>query len=131
MAVGAQQITHTILAQFAGDSLYTLSQFTVSFSVTKDGTILTYTGVLSALPSKSVSLTAKLTDDMGRPVAGKTVTFTLGTQGCTGTTNSVGVASCTIAKVTQKPGNYFPTVSFAGNGDYLASSANLAFKIGS
>jgi hypothetical protein len=110
MAVGAQQITHTILAQFAGDSLYTLSQFTVSFSVTKDGT---------------------LTDDMGRPVAGKTVTFTLGTQGCTGTTNSVGVASCTIAKVTQKPGNYFPTVSFAGNGDYLASSANLAARIGS
>jgi len=122
--------THTIVAQFAGDSMYTLSQFTVSFSVAKDGTILAYTGALSANPSKAVSLTAKLTDDMGRALAGKTVTFTLGTQGCTGTTNSVGVVSCTIAKLNQKPGNYFLTASFAGDADYLASSANLAFTIG-
>ena len=50
---------------------------------------------------------------------------------CFGTTNLVGVASCTITKLTQKPGNYFLTASFAGNGDYLASSVNLAFKIGS
>jgi hypothetical protein len=54
--------------------------------------------------------------------------FTLGTQSCTNTTNSSGVASCSII-LNQTPGPYTVTASFAGSGNYLASSASVAFKI--
>jgi hypothetical protein len=122
--------THTVVAKFGGDSMYRTSSFSTAFSVSKDGTILKYTGPASSKPSKSVTLTGSLTDDMFRGLGGLAVTFTLGSQSCTGTTNGSGIASCTIAKLVQNPGNYLVTASFGGNVDYLPSSASTAFKIG-
>jgi hypothetical protein len=89
-----------------------------------------YTGPATSKPSKSVTLTAALTDDMYRGLGGLTVNFTLGSQGCSAVTNSSGIASCTITKLVQNPGNYLVTASFGGNADYLLSSASTAFKIG-
>lgn len=122
--------THTVVAQYAGDTRYLASSSSTSFAVSKDGTGLKYTGPVSSKPSKSVAFSATLTDDLGRALAGQTVTFALGTQGCTATTNSVGVAACSIAKLTQKSGNYIVTVGFAGTADYLAATSNTAFTIG-
>jgi hypothetical protein len=122
--------THTVVAKFTGDSMYRSSQFSVSFSVSKDGTILTYTGPTTSKPSRAVTLTATLTDDMSHGLNGFTVNFTLGSQGCRGTTDSTGVASCTITKLNQKSGNSTVKASFGGNADYLPSSASAAFKIG-
>jgi hypothetical protein len=68
-----------------------------------------------------------LTDDTARPLSGITVNFTVGSQSCSATTNVTGVASCTIAKLTQKPGNHALTASFAGTADYLVSSTNVTF----
>jgi hypothetical protein len=67
---------------------------------------------------------------MSRGLGGKTVTFTLGSQGCTATTNGSGTAACNIPKLSQKPGSYPTTISFAGDGDYLPSTSGTAFKIG-
>jgi hypothetical protein len=86
--------------------------------------------VLTSSPSKAVTLTAKLTDDLGRPLSGKTVSFTLGVQGCTGTTIANGTVSCTIAKLTQKPGLYASTIQFAGDLNYTAIGVNAVFAIG-
>jgi len=121
--------SHTIVAAFAGDGRYTQSQFSTAFSVSKDGTILTYTGLVSSKPSKALTMTATLTDDAGRPLAGLTASFSLGAQDCSAATNIAGVASCTIAKLTEKPGNYVLTAGFAGTSNYLASSASVGFSI--
>jgi hypothetical protein len=120
---------HSIVARYAGNSLYVSSQTTAAFSVAKDGTILTYTGPSSAKPSHAVALSAVLTDDAGRSLAGRTVSFTLGSQGCSTTTNAAGVAACTITKLNQKSGSHSVNATFAGTGDYLVSSSSAAFTI--
>jgi len=121
---------HTITAKFAGDSLYTASQSVTAVTVVKNTSALTYTGVLTSSPSKSATLTAKLTDDLGRPLAGKAVTFTLGSQGCSGTTAANGTVSCTISKLTQSPGKYPLNGQFAGDANYTAAAFNGVFAIG-
>lgn len=63
-------------------------------------------------------------------MAGYTVAFTVGTQSCSGVTNATGAATCTIAKLTEKPGTYTMNVSYAGSADYAASAANVTFKVG-
>jgi hypothetical protein len=123
--------THTIIAAFTGDGAYTASGLgPVTFNVLKDGTVLTYTGPPPSLPSKSVTLSGRLTDDMSRNLGGMTVLFNLGSQSCSGVTDGSGTATCTIAKLTQKPGNHTLTSSFAGNGDYVPSSTSVTFVVG-
>jgi hypothetical protein len=123
---------HTIIAQFAGDGMYlsSTSSPAVSYTVNKDGSGLLYGGPVSSLPSKALTLSAILADDSGRALSGMTITFTLGTQSCTGVTNVTGVASCTIAKLSEKTGTYTLTSTYAGNGDYLATTTNTAFVVG-
>ncbi len=115
---------HTITAKFAGDGLYTPSQSVTTVNVVKNTSVLTYTGTLTSSPSKAVTLTAKLTDDLDRPLAGKTVTFILGSQGCSGVTAANGTVSCPISKLNQNPGKYPLSGQFAGDADYTA----VAFK---
>jgi hypothetical protein len=102
----------------------------VAFNVSKDGTVTTYAGPTQSQPSHTVAVTAKVTDDMTRPLAGLTINFQVGTQSCSAVTDASGTASCAIPKLNQKAGSYTMTASFAGTGDYLASSASAAFKIG-
>ena len=121
--------THSVVAAFSGDVLYTSNSFTSTFTVSKDATVLTYTGAVGAKPSHTAALSATLTDDAGRGLVGMTVNFTLGTQGCTAVSDSSGVAACTIAKLTQKTGDYVVTVSFANTSDYLGSNASSGFTM--
>jgi hypothetical protein len=60
------------------------------------------------------------------PIAGRTVTFTLGTvtpQSCSATTDSTGTAACSITPVAQPLGPGTVSANFAGDAFYLPSSA--------
>jgi hypothetical protein len=73
--------------------------------VLKKATTLTYTGALKGGPNKVIALSAVLKDSDGKPLAGRTVTFQLGTQTATAVTDMNGVATTTL-KLTQKNGSY-------------------------
>jgi hypothetical protein len=131
--VGLPAGSYPVSASFAGDALYGPSDSAVgSYSVSAMATSLTYTGAVSGKPNGTVPLSVTLTDALGRPLAGQTVVFQLGAQ-TTGpvTTNASGVAATSL-KLTQKPGSYPLTVSFAGvAGQYNASNAATVFKLNS
>ena len=103
---------------------------TVQVTVPKRATTLVYTGPVQSLPNKRVALTATLTDSLGLPVAGATVTFTVGSQTVSGVTNGSGIATASLA-LNQKNGAYPLNATFAGDAKYLGSSAVAGtFKIG-
>ena len=94
-------------------------------------TTLTYTGDTTADFHDPATLSAVLTDPSttpASPVPGATITFTLGTQGCTATTDLTGRAACVIT-LNQVPGSYTVNASYAGNGLLLPSSASSPFTI--
>ena len=76
--------------------------------------------------AQPATLSATLLDlsDMSNPIAGETVTFQLGRQNCTGTTDANGEASCTIPSVFAKLGPEPLIVGFAGDSNYRPSSDN-------
>ena len=131
--VGLSAGTYPVGTSFAGDALYTASTSSVgSYTVSAMATSLNYTGALTGKPNGTVPLSVTLTDALGRPLAGRTVVFVLGSQ-TSGpvTTNASGVATFSL-KLAQKPGTYPLTVSFAGvAGQYNASSNALVFKLNS
>lgn len=66
---------------------------------------------------------------IGRPLAGQTVTFTVGAQSTSAVTNAQGVATGSI-KLKQKPGTYPVLASWAGSdGRYAADEWTGAFKL--
>ncbi len=70
-------------------------------------------GAVTAQYGDSAAVAAKLVDGAGAPVAGKTVTFTLGTSKATGTTGADGVATASLA-VTEKVGQRTLTIEAEG-----------------
>lgn len=121
----------TLSGVSAGDGRY--QSATDSKTVNVPSTIpttLTYTGATKGDFNDDVALSALLTSANG-PVAGKTVGFTLGTQNCSGTTDSSGVASCHFT-ITQTAGSVATvSASFAGDGAYLPQSTSSGFTINS
>jgi hypothetical protein len=97
--------------------------------VIKRATEITYTGDTSGQYSDTVALSATLEDDAtGTPLAAKTVTFTVGTQTTSATTNGSGVAATTLT-LEQPAGSVGVEASFAGDAVYAESSTNAAFEI--
>ncbi|WP_251410500.1 choice-of-anchor P family protein [Streptomyces meridianus] len=90
-------------------------------------TTLAYTGPGAVVNGSSARLSARLTNEFGTPVQGRSVRFTLGSgdaaQQCTGTTAGSGTATCTVTEVDQPPGTgrIALTASFAGDSDYHPS----------
>jgi len=122
---------HTVSASYVGNP----SKFEASatagdpFAVSAMASELTYTGGLKGSPNKAVTVSAKLVDDLGRPLAGRTVTFVIGSQQVSATTASSGIATAQL-KLVQKPGFYPLTVSWAGDaGRYLGDSVTLQFSL--
>jgi hypothetical protein len=136
-ADGGPSVAHT----YASPGLYTATLkvcdedglcniSTRSIHVTKRDTTLGYTGPLSSSPSKTITLTADLVDDHGQPVAGRKVTFVLGAQTATATTDAGGHASVDL-KLNQKAGSYPLTATFAaGDAKYNGASDSGTFVIG-
>ena len=73
--------TLCVVAKFGGDTYYnsadsvgSCSPAGTTLNVALNSAALSYTGPLQTSPSKAVTLTAKLVDDLGRPLMGKHVT---------------------------------------------------------
>ena len=92
------------------------------------------TALTSLTPTASasggtVTLSATLTrTDTSAGVPGLPVTLTLGTQSCTDTTDSAGVASCSLV-VDQPPGTVTLTATFEGNDNFAGATASVPFTI--
>src|SRR4029077_18226353 len=94
-------------------------------------TTLTYAGDLSADFNDPAHLSATLLDTSmspAVPVSNEAVTLALGPQSCVGTTDSTGVAACTL-KPNGAAGNYSASASFAGDATFQASSASAPFVV--
>jgi hypothetical protein len=130
--------TYILTASFAGSTcgsiILAASTGSASFVVTPETTAIKYTGTTSLVNGSSATLSGVLTTNVpskGTPLAGQTVVFTVGSgssaQTCSGMTNSLGSASCTVASVKQASGTVIATASYAGNAVYQSSSisANL------
>jgi len=114
------------------------STATANFVVTLEETSLSYTGPTVAQNGQPLTLSGVLTTEnssmpdtdgdsgLGAPIAGRTVTFQLGSaspQTCTATTDPTGTASCTISSVNQPQGPIPVTDTFAGDSYYQTASA--------
>jgi hypothetical protein len=94
-------------------------------------TAITYNGDLSSDFNDPAHLSATLQDTSvspAVPVSNEAVTLGLGAQSCSGTTDSSGMAACTL-KPNAAAGNYAVTASFAGDATFLASSASAPFVV--
>jgi len=128
--------TYTLSGSFGGDTttVPTLlpSTGSGSFVVTKAPTTVAYTGSISITSGNSPVLSATLTSN-GAPVAGQTVTFTVGggnsAQKCSGTTNSAGKVSCSICTFNQSASPLPITVSYAGNSYYSTSGTSASVTV--
>lgn len=130
LPVGLVAGSYSASAGFAGNARYTASgPATSAYAVSTMGTSLAYTGALSGSPNKAVPLAAKLTDNLGRALVGRTITFTVGSQTTTAVTNASGVASVNLV-LNQKPNRYSLTVSWPGEaGKYDAASQSVSFSL--
>jgi hypothetical protein len=120
--------SYTVKANFAGSPLYLPSSDSKPFTVNLEETTLTYTGDTVIANGGTATLSGVLLEDNTTPVAGRTVTFILGTggssQSCNAVTNGTGIASCTISPVAQPLGPGTVTDSFAGDACYRPASAS-------
>jgi hypothetical protein len=117
---------YTLTASFAGDGSFLGSSNSVPFTITKEETALHYTGPTLIPNGQNVSFSALLKEDDVVPIAGRTVTITIGSggtaQSCNGVTNGAGIATCSIL-VSQPLGPGLPIhAAFAGDPFYLPSS---------
>ncbi len=102
---------------------------TQTVTVVQRATTTTYTGATSGDYHDSATLSGTLTDaETSSPVANETLTFTLGSESCSATTDLTGSASCTVV-LTQIPGAYTVTAAFAGDSVYGPSSDSAPFTI--
>ena len=82
----------------------------------------------SGAAGSTVTATATLTSN-GQPVAGKTVTFSIGMDQATEATDSNGVASADVL-LTGVPGTYALSAGFPGDSTLRSSGASHPFTIG-
>lgn len=98
--------------------------------ISKRATTLVYTGPTQSLPSKTIQLSATLSDDHGQAVVGGAVHFVLGTQTADAVTDASGTASVSL-DLKQKPDTYPLSASFATDPKYLGSSTPaMTFQVG-
>ena len=137
---GEAAATYSLTGSFGGDSTRPLqliaSNGSANFVVTLEQTWLSYTGAVTAQNGQPLAVSGVLsTDDpaMGAPIAGRTVTFTLGTgssaQNCSAITTSSGTAACSIAPVSQSPGPIPVVASFGGDAYYQMASASSTVNL--
>jgi hypothetical protein len=130
---------YMINASFAGDTIYTAaSDSSQTFTITREETSLSFTGPTVILAGSSVAnLSATLVeggenshDNEGSfPPSpfGQTITFTLGSQSCSGVTDAAGAASCSIPAVSGSTlGPMTVAVTFDGDTHYQPSSKSAS-----
>jgi len=121
--------SYTVTASFAGSANQQASSDSRGFTITAVATVTAYTGETTRNYHDIANLSATLVEQgTSVPIPSQTITFTLGTQSCAGTTGATGVAACSIV-LNQVPGSYTVSASFAGSGNQQASSASAGFTI--
>jgi PKD repeat protein len=124
--------SHLSTATFSADALYFDAAASEDFDVSVKATSLTYTGATTGGPNKTVTLSAKLVDATGKPLAGRSIGFQLGAQATSATTSASGVATVQL-KLTQKNGTYPLTAGFVPAGadldHYSGSGVSVTFKL--
>jgi hypothetical protein len=124
--------SYSVVASFAGNAQWSAVTTSTPFTINREDTALTYTGVLTQDYHDPALVSAHLFDPAdGLPIAGKSLTFNLGVgDSCTSTapTDAGGNASCTIIP-TQPAGTVTLTTTFAGDTFYLPSSTSVSFVI--
>ncbi len=118
--------TYTVAAGFAGDTDYQPSSSSEPFVVTREETTTAYTGPTVILAGQPVLLSGRLLEDGSTPIAGRTLTLTLGAgaaaESCvTGATDASGDAECTVAAAVAL-GPQPLRAEFAGDAYYLPST---------
>ena len=116
-----------VAAVFTGDANYQSSSDSTSFTVTREETSMAYTGPTVIAQGNPVTLVGRLLEDGVTPIAGRTLTLTIGagigSQQCaTGLTDGSGNARCTIPSLSVTQGPQPVRVDFAGDGYYLPSA---------
>ena len=117
----------TVTAVFADDSNYFGSTDAKPFTVTKEETTTTYTGPTVIAQGNPVTLSGRLLEDGVTPIAGRTLTLTIGSgvgsQNCvTSPTDASGNAQCAVPNVTVTQGPEPVKADFAGDSYYLPSA---------
>jgi hypothetical protein len=122
-------LTASLVDEF-GSALYDADATgNVSFTVSAMASKITYTGGLKGAPNKATAVSATVIDALGRALAGYVVTYKIGSQTATASTNTNGVAATTIT-LNQKPGYYPLTASWVGDpGKYLGESTSAQFSL--
>ena len=115
-------------AAFAGDPAYEAGSATAAFTITREQTSVAYTGATTSDYHDGFEASALLSEPDG-PVAGRSVSFALGSgDGCTATTDAGGRAACEV--VPNQPAGTVPvSATFAGDAGYLGSTASKPFEI--
>jgi hypothetical protein len=119
-------------AETPGDPDHMPSSTTRRFTIGTGGrnaATLTYTGARTGEFQATADLSATLIDaSNGNGISGDTITFTLGSQSCTGDTDAAGLAHCSIL-LQQRPGAYTVTADFPGDFLYGAATDSAPFTI--
>ena len=119
----------TLTAHFDREPTLAPATTTAPFTITLEETTLTYTGDSGSIQNGSTAtLSGVLKEDGVAALGGRVVSFSLGTQSCSGTTDLAGLASCSVV-VAQPSGPAPISATFAGDAFYLHASAAAAATI--
>jgi len=107
----------SVVITFAGAGPYTGSSASLLFALRRDETALVYTGKPVVADGIAQPVSARLTDpESGAPLAGKTITFTLGAATASAATDANGVATTTLTLPASQPtGQAVIQIAFAGD----------------
>ena len=128
LMIGDAAGSYQVVTSFGGDTFYAPTTGSAAFTITPEEDSLSYTGATSGKKGSQVTLSASLSSDDGA-IVGRSVTFTIGTQSCAGTTTSSGVASCSLTLTQNVGSNYTVRAKFAGDGNFEPASSSSSFTI--
>ena len=120
-----------IASATVNDMALTSGQAQVTWDTGKHLTFLTLNpSPTSGRLGQAVGVIAALTDVSASPpvpLAGQTVNFALGNDGCSASTNANGIATCQITL--NQEGMQTLTATFAGTSQFVGSSASVGFNV--
>lgn len=120
---------YTVAASFGGDPAYGPAAGSGTLTVTAVPTTLAYTGDTLVVSGGLATLSARLTTAAGPVHDGELASFSLATgEHCSATTAN-GIATCTVRVFEPASSSDAVSVSFAGDGAYLASSASGSLSV--
>jgi hypothetical protein len=115
-----------------GNSVISSNEAVVGWTAGRHSTFLNLNqSPTSGVPNQPLMLTASLVDISvlpPAPVGGASVTLMLASQTCTATTNSAGLASCSVTPAAA-PGSYPLNATFTATSTLLASSARKTLSL--